>query len=266
VRDGTYDVIVLDAPPTADTLRFVNIYATLEWYVRRRFHLDGHFARIAGPLVQRLADVPLPNGGFHASVQQLFQDLEHVDALLTDPDVTTVRLVTNAEKMVIRETQRAYMYFCLYGITTDHVVINRLLRDTDGYYARWVEAQAAYVEQISDYFRPVPVSRLPLFAEEVAGIASLGEVAAALYQGRDPTTTTVAAPGYEFHKERAGYALRISLPFVAREALDITRVAEDVVVRVGNFKRHIPVPRPLRHLRTNTAQVDGSELLIRFSK
>jgi arsenite-transporting ATPase len=38
---------------------------------------------------------------------------------MEDPQITSVRLVTNPEKMVLRETQRAFVYFSLHGLTLD---------------------------------------------------------------------------------------------------------------------------------------------------
>src|SRR5439155_17959040 len=150
--------------------------------------------------------------------------------------VTTVRLVTNAEKMVVRETQRAYLYFCLYGMTTDQVIINRLLPDDSGYFARRMATQATYVEQIRAYFAPVPVATVPLFADEVLGEARLAELATALYRDEDPTRSLVSAPPYRFQRDNGGYSLHLTLPFVEGPEVAVTRVEEDVVVRVGSFK------------------------------
>lgn len=265
VRDGTYEVIVLDAPPTADSLGFVNIYATLDWYMRKRFRLDRQLARVAGPLLQRLTDVPAPRDGVFASLQRLFEDLERADGLLADPAVTTVRLVTNAEKMVVRETQRAYLYFCLYGMTTDQVIVNRLVPGDSDFFARQAATQAAYVEQIRAYFAPVPVATVPLFPEEVLGLARLGELASALYPDDDPTRTLVNAPPYRFQRENGGYRLALSLPFAEGSDVGVTRIGEDLVVRVGGFKRFVPLPRTVRRLRAARTHLGQGELVIEFA-
>jgi arsenite-transporting ATPase len=273
VTEGAYDLIVLDAPPTAESLRFVSLYTTLEWYMRRRFQKDRRLMRVAGPLLERLAELPLPDEAYFAGVQRLFKGLEHVDALLTDPRVTTVRLVTNAEKMVIRETQRAYMYFNLYGMTTDQVIVNRLLpaggagETGDGFLAPWREAQAGYLDAIRDYFQPVPVAILPLFAQEVLGAGRLGEVASALYGEGDPAERYSQAPPYELRKRGGRYALRLRVPaYVDAAELDVTRVQEDVVIRLAGFKRSIPLPRAVRSLRTAGATVNDGYLEISFAE
>jgi arsenite/tail-anchored protein-transporting ATPase len=264
VEQNKYDLIVLDAPPTGESLRFVSIYATLEWYMRKRFQLDRNLVKYAGPLIGRIADIPLPDDGYFNGIQQMFRRLDGVDALLRDPSVTTVRIVTNAEKMVVRESQRAFMYFSLYGMTTDQVVVNRLMPSTEGYFARWADQQGIYLDEIRAYFDPVPVSTLPMFPQEVVGAARLDEVADALYASLDPTATLLSSPPYSFEKDGDSYTLRVSLPFAHRGDVDITRVEDNLILRVSSFKRHIPLPRSMLRLKTAGASMRDGHLVVRF--
>ena len=116
-----YDVLILDCAPTGESLRFVSLPPTLDWYMRKVFRMQRALLKVARPVAARMADVPLPPDRYFDNVQSLAEKLEGVDALLKDPKTTTVRLVTNPEKIVIRETQRAFMYFGLYGFTVDAV-------------------------------------------------------------------------------------------------------------------------------------------------
>jgi arsenite-transporting ATPase len=259
-----YDVIVLDCPPTAESLRFVSIFATLQWYMTKRFKMDRNLAKIARPILKSVADTPIPDDQFFGSIQRLFDQLEGVDKLLTDPTVTTVRLVTNAERMVVRETQRAYMYFSLYGVTTDRVVVNRLFPDSGPFFAQWTESQHGYLGEIREYFEPVPVATLPMFEQEVIGKDRLGEVADALYGDDDPAQFYVDSPPYEFSKRDGVRTLKLSLPFARPEDVDVSRMSEDLVIRVGSFKRHIPMPRSMQRLKTAGARMEGSQLVVRF--
>src|ERR1700683_1371319 len=100
-------------------------------------------------------------------------------ALLKNPQSTSVRLVTNAERMVLRETQRAFVYFSLHGLTVDQVVVNRLfpIEIHDEFFEKWRELQTRVLAEIEAYFAPVPVARIPLFRNEVLGIERLAELA-----------------------------------------------------------------------------------------
>src|SRR4029450_7373140 len=194
LQEKTYDVLLVDCPPTGESLRFVSMPTTIEWYMHKLFGLERNVMKVARPLVRRLATIPLPDDSYFAAIERLFGRLEGIEKVLGDPQVTSVRLVTNAEKMVVRETQRAYMYFSLYGMVTDQVIINRLFPTSEGYFSRWSATQAGHVAEIRDYFQPVPVTTLPLFADEVVGMARLQDVAAALCQGADPTQFYLQEP------------------------------------------------------------------------
>lgn len=266
LKEGTYDSIIVDCPPTSESLRFVGINATLDWYIKKRFKLDRSILKVARPIATRLTDMPIPEDSYFESLKLLFDRLDGIDRILVDPSVTTVRLVTNAEKMVIRETQRAYMYFNLYGVTTDQVIVNRLMPEQDGYFSRWAETQKGYADEIDEFFQPVPTAKLPMFEHEIIGLDRLQKIADALYGADDPNRFYVEAPPYEFSKDDGLYRLKLRLPFVSKGDVDVSRFGEDVVVRIGSFKRHIPLPRSVARLVTDRASLDQDQLVITFKE
>lgn len=264
-REGVYDVIVVDCPPTSESLRFLNIMASIDWYVRKRFNIDRALVKVARPIAKRLTEYQLPEDAYFDTLKGIFDRIEGIDELLHDPEVTTVRLVTNAEKMVVRETQRAYTYFCMYGMTIDQVVINRLISSAEGYFARWAETHAGYAAELEQYFDPVPVVRLPLFADEVVGIPALERLAEALFAGADPTRRSVEAPPYAFEKHGDAYRLIMHLPFVDRAEIELSRVDHDLVVRIGTFRRRVVLPRALAQLPHTRAKLEGRHLHVDFA-
>ena len=113
VRTKKFDVILLDCAPTGESLRFISIPATLEWYMKKIFKMERLLAKYVGPVAKRVVDFPLPDDDYFDAIEKLFEQLKGVDQILMDPKVTTVRLISNPEKVVLKETQRAFMYFCL---------------------------------------------------------------------------------------------------------------------------------------------------------
>ena len=152
-RSKTYDVILLDCAPTGESLRFISMPTSLEWYMKKLFKLERNLFRVSRPVLNRLSPVPLPGDEYFENVQRLYNRLEGVEKLLHDPKITTVRLVTNPEKIVIKETQRAFMYFCLYGLTIDEVIINRILPDEakGEFLQEWHKIQTHYIEEIHNF-------------------------------------------------------------------------------------------------------------------
>ena len=209
VRENAYDVIILDCAPTGESLRFVSIPTTLEWYMNRIFKLERNLARIAGPVIETVSSVPMPKDAYFKNIQNLFDRLEGIDKVLTDPKITTVRLVTNPEKIVIKETQRAFMYFCLYGMCIDAVIINRIFpeRVNDQFFELWKQTQEQYIEEAENYFSDVPNLKVNLFDDQIVGVAGLQKLGDILYPDIDPADRFSQRNPYQFNKVDEGYQL-----------------------------------------------------------
>ncbi|MCU0539433.1 MAG: TRC40/GET3/ArsA family transport-energizing ATPase [Desulfobacterales bacterium] len=265
-RERRFDALLLDCAPTGESLRFISIPTTLEWYMKKIFKLERTIVRCARPLAKRLTDVPLPGEEYFTAVERLFLRLEGVDRILSDPALTTVRLVTNPEKVVIKETQRAFMYFCLYRMSIDAVIMNRMLPSgiRDGFFSDWLYSQSRYAELARTYFHPVPVFPVNLFQGEILGPERLAALAAEIYGERDPLQRFYEEEPYRLIKEEGRYRLQLKLPFVVKESIDLSKVADELILRIGSYKRHILLPKPLVATSSVTARVDPPYLNILF--
>src|SRR5438132_10264986 len=143
--------------------------------------------KLARPLLQSVIDVPLPSDDVYASIKDLLLDLEGMKKILVDSEITTVRLVLNLEKMVVKEAKRAFTYLSLFGYVTDAVVVNRLLPDGlhDELFRKWQAIHQRYAGEVEQSFAPLPIFNVPLFDEEVVGERMLLPMADAIYGDRD---------------------------------------------------------------------------------
>jgi arsenite-transporting ATPase len=268
-REQRYDVIVLDCAPTAESMRFVSMPATLEWYMKHIFPMQRGILRAVRPIANRVSPVELPPDNYFANVQDLFGKLEGTGDLLEDPRVTSVRLVTNPERMVVRETQRAFVYFSLHGLTVDGVIVNRVLPDavTDAWFQEWRASQARMLEEIETYFAPVPVRRVPLFTHEVLGRERLEELARALYaEGEDPAAVTRTEAPYTFSKRDGHYEVRLQLPFAAKGEVGLFKKGDELVVEIGTLRRHIGLPTSMAALSPGRARLENRILTVEMKE
>jgi arsenite-transporting ATPase len=265
-REKTYDVIVIDCAPTGESLRFVGMPTTLEWYMKKVFKLERNLMKVARPIAKRLTDVPLPEDSYFSALQDLFFRLDGVDQVLLDRQITSIRLVTNAERMVVRETQRAFMYFCLYGLVVDAVVVNRLFPESlqDAYFSDWLTTQQKSLEQIATIFNPIPTYRVHMRKDEVVGLQSLSDMGKAIYGEIDPSQVLHEEKLYEIEQNNGDLVLKIKLPFVTKDYVDLFKEHGDLVVRIGSFKRHVFLPRMLAHRQPERASLENNVLRIHF--
>jgi arsenite-transporting ATPase len=264
-RDNLYDVIVLDCAPTAESMRFVSMPTTLEWYMRHIFPVQRGLLKAVRPIANRVSPIELPTDSYFANVQDLFAKLEGIDELLEDPKLTSVRLVTNPERMVLRETQRAFVYFSLHGLTVDGIIVNRVLpaEVSDAYFQEWRASQSRILEEIDTYFAPVPVKRVALFTHEVLGRERLDDLARALYQEKeDPAAVTRTEAPFAFVKHDGHYEVQVKLPFAVKGEVGLFKKGDELVVEVGTLRRHIGLPTSMAGLSPSRAKLENRVLTV----
>lgn len=267
-REKSYDVIIVDCAPTGESLRFISMPSTLEWYIKRIFNIERSLFKIARPIAKKVTDIPIPEDSYFASVKDLFLKLDGVDNLLLDRKITSVRLVTNAEKMVVKETQRAFMYFCLYGLVVDAIIVNRLFPEflNNGYFADRLISQKKSMEQIDQIFSPIPVLNAPMLKDEVIGTEKLGEIASLVYGQSDPATILHDDKVYTVNQVNDDYELKIKLPFITKDYVELFKDEGDLIIRIGSFKRHVFLPRSLFLRKPTQANLEANILTVRFEK
>jgi arsenite/tail-anchored protein-transporting ATPase len=264
-REQRYDVIVLDCAPTAESMRFVSMPTTLDWYMKHIFPFQRTVLKAVRPLANRVSPVELPTDSYFANIQDLFGKLDGIDELLENPRTTSVRLVTNPEKMVLRETQRAFVYFSLHGLTVDSIIVNRVLPEaiTDSFFAEWRESQRRVLAEIDSYFAPVPVKHVPLFTHEVLGAERLQELARSLYaENEDPAAVSRTEAPYTFGKRDGHYEVQLQLPFAMKGEVGLFKKGDELVVQIGTLRRHIGLPTSMAALTPAHARLENKILTV----
>jgi arsenite-transporting ATPase len=265
-KSKKYDVVVMDTAPTADTLRLLAFPDTANWYFDRLFHMLRNVIRVARATVGKLMTTPLPTEKFLQDLQNLRTRLAYVRDLLSDPEITSVRLVVNPEKMVITETQRAYTYLCLYAYTVECLVINRIIPEElgNGYFDAKLTEQKKYLKIIDDVFSPLKTFRAKLMPREVLGMKALDMLATELFGGTDPTQIYSKESPMKMYSEEGAEVLAIRLPFPMDQKLELYTRKDDLTVQLGAFKRSITLPYSMTNKKILGAEMDDGWLTIRF--
>lgn len=267
--EKTFDFLVIDCAPTGATLRLLAFPDTAGWYMRKIFPIERKVAKYMKPVVNRLASLPfIPGDEFYKTIKNIYEKAGFVSKVLADPKISSVRLVMNPEKMVIKEAQRAYTYLNLFGFPTDSCIVNRVMPDaiTDPYFAEWKHIQKDYMNLIHQAFHPLPIFQAPLYEKEVVGFDALERLAKDIYGDKDPTKVFYKGKTMDIKKlGRKEYVMRLKLPFLKKEDIDLKQVGDELLVRVGNFKRNILLPDSLMGLSPEGAKFEDEDLVIRFS-
>jgi arsenite-transporting ATPase len=266
--EGDYKVIIVDCAPTGATLQLLAMPDIARWYLEKIFPIEKKTIQLTRPVLRALIDLPIPEDELFDAVEELILELDRMKTLLTVPQKSSVRLVLNPEKMVIKEAQRAFTYLNLYGYVTDAVISNRLMPSQvrDRYFASWKEIHKKYSQMIEEAFSPLPILKAPLFDQEVVGLDMLRRMAESIYGERDPAEIFFSGQTHTVEKKDDLYLLSIPLPFVGKEDIHLTRSAEELIVHIGNKKRNIILPRALAPLDVLGAQHEEDTLVVRFGE
>jgi arsenite-transporting ATPase len=264
---GAYDVIIVDCAPTGETLRLLSLPEVAEWYLSRIFPIQRQTAKVVGPLLRSVTDIPIPDDQVFESIKDLILQLDRMHELLTNQSKTSVRLVLNPEKMVIKEAQRTYTYLNLYGYATDLVISNRIIPINvgDNYFNAWKDAQARYSQLVEEAFSPLPIFKVPLMDQEVVGATMLRKMAEAIYGAQDPTQIFYHEQPQVIEKTDEAYLLKLRLPFVTKDAVNLTRSGDELAISIGNFRRNLILPRVLAGREIQKAKFEGDKLILTFA-
>jgi len=263
---GEFDLIVVDAAPTGETLRLLSLPEAGRWWLEKIYPIQRRIAQLTSPIVSRMTGMPMPNEEVYQAGEELFHRLEHIRGLLSDPEHSSIRVVLNLERMVIKEAQRSFTYFHLYGYPTDLIVVNRVLpADAGPYFAAWREAQQRHQPLVAEAFEPVPIRSAPFLDHEVVGEAMLGQLGRAIFADEDPTQVYFRGRPYSVDHHGDGYRLSLQLPFTSKEEVGLTRYGDELVVQVGTWRRNLILPRLLLDAQTAGAQFEDHTLQIQFT-
>jgi len=265
-ESGAWDVIVVDCAPTAETIRFLSLPDVLSWYMERIFPVERRLVKAVRPIISRVTSLPIAGDEVFDATRRFYDRLDGVRELLTDGDRTSVRLVVNPERMVIAEARRLSTYLSLFGYRVDAVIANRLLPDavTDPWFKAWKDAHAEHLSAIEEGFSPLPVLRAELAPEELVGVERLRSFGELLYGELD--ASAVLHEGEPLTVERRGdeFVLSLELPFADHDDLDLGRVEDELLVRVGPYRRGIVLPDSLKRRTVSAAKMVGDRLEVTF--
>lgn len=267
VDEGHYDLIVVDAAPTGETVRLLSLPEASRWWIEKIAPIGRRVQKLGGPILRRIVGVPLPSDSVYEAGEHLLDRLKYVHDLLADPDKSSVRLVLNLERVSIQEAQRSFTYFHMYGFPTDMIVANRVLPAASGsYFEAWRAAQARYLPMVEEQFAPVPVRTIPFFDKEMVGIERLAELGRALFGDTDPQEFLYRGRPYSISREAGGYTLSLELPFTTRDEITLSRSGDELVLQVGAWRRNLVLPRLLLDAPTRGAKMEENVLKVHFAE
>jgi arsenite-transporting ATPase len=264
-KERNFDRVIIDAAPTGETIRLLTMPDTFRWYA-------GHISRIEKGVIRMLAPFA---GRFLKGPTEVMQALRKLDEAtaelretLSDPEITSYRVVVIPEKMVMREAERAISYLGLFNYPVDSVIINRVLpdmADEGEFMMKRRELQVKYMQLIKDNFSPLPLWTAPYYSDEVVGLQALSRLAYDCFGDQDPCQIFYRGILQEVVEGEDGhYFLKIPMPFVKSTDVRLRKRGDELFITIGNFKREMILPTVLARMRAGGGRLVNGVLEIEF--
>ena len=266
--EDEFDCVVVDCAPTGETLRLLSFPDVATWWLEKVFPWERRLVAAARPLARGLLDIPLPSDAVYDDLERLVRNLVAMNDILRDRSTTSIRLVMNPDRMVIKEAMRTFTYLNLYGYLTDAVVVNRVFSEeaAEGYFADWRRVQLEHMELVRSAFGPVPILTAPYFPHEVIGGEMLDKLGEEVFGSLDSAEVLHHELSQELSSDNGRATLRLPIPFADRGDIELKKIGLEVIVRVGGQKRTIILPPTMAGYSTSGARFEGGALQVFFER
>ncbi len=263
-KEQNFDRVIIDAAPTGETIRLLTIPDTFRWYAGHLARYERGIMKMIAPFAGRFLKAPVE---VLEALYKLDEATAELRETLSDPEITSYRVVVIPEKMVVREAERAIGYLGLFNYPVDSVIINRVLpemADAGEFMQKRRELQAKYLKLIRDNFRPLPLWDVPYYSDEVVGMTALSKLANDCFGDQDPCQIFYRGLLQEIVEVEDGYLLRLPMPFVKSSEVRLRKRGDEMFITIGNFKREMILPTVLARMRATGGRLIDGVLEIRF--
>ena len=264
--EGKYEVLIVDCAPTGETMSLLKFPDLFKWWMEKIFPIKRKGAKIAKPIVEATMKIPIPTEETFEDIENLYNKLNELHALMQDKEVVSIRIVTTPEKIVVKEAKRSFSYLHLFNYNVDGIVVNKIFPEVSlkGYFEGWKKIQGESMEDIMSSFKDIPVFKLELMEDELRRYEMLKKVADEIYGEAKPENVLFQDKIFTVKKEKNYHKLSIKMPFINKSELKLSQSGDEITIGVKNEKRSLILPTKLQSKEIIKAKYDDGNLNIYF--
>jgi arsenite-transporting ATPase len=265
-NENIYDLIIVDCAPTGETLSLLKFPELFSWYMEKLFPVGKVAMKLLRPISKVAFKIDMPDKKAMNDIERLYVKLGDLQNLLKDREVSSIRLVTIPEKMVVEESKRSFMYLNLYNFNVDGLYINRIIPEdiNNSFFDQWKQIQKNYLEEIQSVFCNIPMYKIKWYELDLNGVEALERVVKDSLQDENVFKVLKTTINETFEKTEKGYKLDIYVPFAPKKDFELFESGTDLIFKIGNFKRNIPIPNIIRKYSIVSAKLENKILSINF--
>lgn len=260
-----YENIIVDCPASASTFAYLKFPEMLSWYLEKFFGVGKKVIRGLRPISKYKYKIDLPSEDSLGQLEVIYKRLLKLANILKDPNISTIRLVGLAEKMVIEESKRDLSYLRLFDYNVDGFFVNRLYED-DGsdFIKKRLEIQNKNLDLIDKIFYDVPIFKINLMKEDMRNLHDLEKFAMKI-EDNDKLIEIKSMPDtYIIEKKKDTYLINIDVGDV--DDVEVLKNGLDLNIRIKDVRRIISLPNILKDSTLSNYHIEASKLMIYLDK
>ena len=266
---GQFDAIVIDNAPTGFALRLLALPEIAAWYAkhaRRLYERYGAQLMMALPMLG--ATFPMPPQGLIGRGLGAADSLQALPGLLTDPAVTSAKLVLTPEQLGLAEAKNLYKWLSIYGLTVDEALVNLVLPPDvhDPFFAGQKAREAAIIAQAREDFAGLPLREIHRHPEELVGLDAIAALGAQLWPEGDPLAPLATDPAVKIERVDGEVRVAIKLPFVEPKGVDLAKFENELYITIGQHRRNLLLPPETAEMQPVKAKFSDGKLLVTLAR
>ncbi|MEN9938169.1 MAG: hypothetical protein RLZZ387_4748 [Chloroflexota bacterium] len=251
-----YQRVVVDAGPHDTLVQVLNLPDAMRWGVRLLIGLDRGPGKSADSQARALLPTSFLPGEMLDRAQQTRVETDELRRELTRG--ARALFVLRPDAAALAEARLAVPAVQLHDMPVAAIVAGPLLPDAPGGHAEAVvEQQERLLADAAAIWPALPLLHLPAHVgpDGLAGVRSVASRLGDLPVG-EPIPPVGEAHGGE-------PALVVDLPGLPHGALALTLSGDELIVRVGPYRRHVLLPEGLRGTTAIRATREGTRLVVK---
>ncbi|MEM8530431.1 MAG: ArsA-related P-loop ATPase [Chloroflexota bacterium] len=252
-----YDDVILDAGPYEPILRALALPDSLRWGVRLLFGLDREPGRSQASMARSVLPTSFIPVDARNSVQEFRVQTEQARDQMITSVRTRVRYVLHPDAAGFEESRLIVSALQLHGLSVSTILLGPLFPDglSESCLNGLIAQETALLKQIQETWTSRTL-RTFVHHDTWAGMAALQELGTNIAVDQEPAIAPIR------HEHQGRPAVVIDLPNLPKSALKLTISGDDLIVRVGAYRRHILLPKELRSVSDIRATREGDLLVV----
>lgn len=263
-KEGKFDVLIVDCGPSGETIsllstgeKFNNLSDSLVPLVKK-------FNSIFGSFIEKRTDVKKPKDIVFDEFISLSKKLYELERILQNPNITTIRFISKANKVIANETFRSYSLINMYGFLSDCVFINMIYPEEiqQSSYGNLLDEDKTNIIKIEEFFKEKKVFKIHLQDYEVIGLKALNKLHDKIFKNLKLEDIFVNDKAFYIIEEKASKIILIDLKYAKEEEVEVRKIGNDLEVSYLNYKRRFKLADNISSRKISSFSLQDNKLRV----